>query len=119
MTVTGELDSKVQLGGYHLHRKLASDRVATYYAATDAAGGEVLIRVLHAHLADEPRHVAQFYAEGREGLEPSAAVRVFEVATWQEHHFWVVDLAAGSALIRPVEQPGYRPLERWLPVKSA
>ncbi len=114
----GALDPQPQLGAYVLTRRLAVDRVAAYFHATDGSQQDVLVRVLHDHLADDPRHVAAFRAEGVEGMQPGAPLPVLAVAQSGDTHYWVVAFEPGVANIRPPERPGFRPLERWLPVHS-
>ncbi len=118
----GRLDSPTPFGTYLLTAKVASDRVATCFRARRPEGeqlpAEVLIRVLHDHLAEDPRHREQFLAEGRAGmaLGSSAEIAVFEVGEADGMCFWVVELEAGMrrALV-PEPRPEWRPLERWLP----
>ncbi|MFZ4580902.1 MAG: hypothetical protein ACOYOB_21165 [Myxococcota bacterium] len=111
----------VVLGHHLLVAKIGSDRVATCYLAREVAGAhdgpEVVIRILHEHLAEDPRHVDEFRREGQEGLlqGESAPIRVLEVGLVDGVAFWVLEREAAMrrALVpRPV--PEYRPLARWL-----
>ncbi|MFZ4580918.1 MAG: hypothetical protein ACOYOB_21245 [Myxococcota bacterium] len=98
------------------------DRVATCYLAREVTaapdGPEVVIRILHEHLAEDPRHVEEFQSEGQEGLQQGemAPIRVFEVGQVDGRPFWVLERdAAMSRALVPEPKPEYRPLARWLP----
>ena len=119
----GRLPSAVRFGAYLLTAKVASDRVATCLRAQhldrEQQSEEVLVRVLHDHLAEDPRHREQFLAEGRAGmaLGNAADIVVLEVGESDGMCFWAVDLEAGMRrALAPQARPEWRPLERWLPI---
>ena len=113
----------LQFGAFVLTGKLASDGVASCYVAHPQAeaGAErqVLLRVLHGHLAEVSAHYAEFVAEGTAGMALGlrGEVPVLAVGAVDGLPYWVVELAAGTrrALV-PEPEPASRPLERWLPL---
>ncbi len=117
MTISGILTESTIFGPYRLTHKFWSDRVACHYRGIDADGNEVLIRILHAHLADDARHVAAFVQEGEQGqaLGPMAEVPVRDTGTVDGQPFWAVDYAAGQRMRSTPAPLAFVPIEPWLP----
>jgi hypothetical protein len=116
----------VVLGHHLLVAKIGSDRVATCYLAREVAGAhdgpEVVIRILHEHLAEDPRHVEEFRREGQEGLLQGelAPIQVLEVGMVDGVPFWVLEREAATRRAMVARsKPEYRPLARWLDVLAA
>jgi hypothetical protein len=103
-----------------------SDQVAACYLAREVYGApdrpEVVIRILHEHLAEDPRHVEEFQSEGQEGLQQGelAPIQVLEVGQVDGVYYWALECEAATrrALV-PEPRPAYRPLARWLDEMAA
>ena len=118
--VSGRVDATRDFGPYVLHAKVISDPVSTFFVAHRRAvdGERLLIRILHDHLADDPRHVEAFLAEGRAGIAvgPDANVPVLDVGRLEGRVFWVLEFERGVARACRAQPPlEWRPIPRWLP----
>ncbi len=93
-----------QIGRYRVEEVLGKGGMATVYRATleGAEGFEraVALKVLHAHLADDPEFVRMFHEEARlaSRLAHPALVPVRDLGLVEGTHFMVMDLLDGETL---------------------
>jgi serine/threonine protein kinase len=93
-----------QIGRYRIEEKIGTGGMATVYRGVlqgiDGFEREVAIKVLHAHLADEPQYVAMFHDEARlaSQLAHPVLVPVTDLGDANGIHYMVMDLLKGEDL---------------------
>jgi eukaryotic-like serine/threonine-protein kinase len=87
-------------GRYHLRQRLAAGGMGAVYAADDAHGGRVAVKLLHPELARDPAIYRRFRREGAilTALDHPAVVRVLDVGRDGDLLFTVMELLEGETL---------------------
>jgi serine/threonine-protein kinase len=103
--ITGQLDQPLPFGRYTLTARVASGGMATVYRAEVMAddplyGKPIALKVLHAHLAEDPQFVRMFKDEGRiaQQFDHPNVVRVYDVGTHDTDHFLAMEFVDGHDL---------------------
>ena len=113
---TGQAPTRV--GRYELVRRLAHGGMATVYLgrASGAAGFEkvVAIKIIHAHLADEPDFLEMFFDEARIAaqIRHPHVVEILDLGSENGRHYMVMEWVEGetlAALVRAM-RPGTLPI---------
>src|SRR5881227_3127018 len=90
------------LGPYRVGKRIGSGGMASVFEAThDQLGKPVALKVLHPHIADEPRAVARFLLEGRAAarIRHPHAVSVIDAGVGAEGTpYLVMELEHGETL---------------------
>lgn len=108
--------------GFVLTAKVGVDRVGTCYLAKPPSGHamegrDVVLPILHDHLAENPRHVEEFVAEARRAmlLGDGAQVEVIGIGEVDGQPYWVLERETALRRVRvapPV--PAHVPIAGWL-----
>lgn len=115
-TPSGQAPTRV--GRYELVRRLAHGGMATVYLgrASGAAGFEkvVAIKIIHAHLADEPDFLEMFFDEARIAaqIRHPHVVEILDLGSENGRHYMAMEWIEGetlSALVRAM-RPGTLPI---------
>ena len=96
-----EMVGRVLAGRYDLLDKIGQGGMAVVYRARDLALNRlVAVKVLRAHLAEDPTLVDRFQLEARSAasLDNRHVVQVFDVGTDLESHYIVMELVDGENL---------------------
>ena len=96
-------------GRYALEERLASGGMGAVYAATDERlSRRVAVKLLREELADDPRFVERFKREARAvaALSHPNIANVFDYGEDEDHHYIVMELAAGRDLSRTLREEG-------------
>lgn len=78
-------------GRYRLNTRLGDGGFGTAWTAFDPDGAEVVIKLLHARLANDPIQVQRFFNEGRlvQGIDSRWVARVYDYGRGQGGHLYV------------------------------
>jgi hypothetical protein len=111
----------VLFDGFVLTAKVGGDRVGSCYLAVPPpghalAGTQVVLRLLHDHLAEDPRHVEEFVAQARRAVQVGDRnqVEVFGIGEVNGQPYWVLEREAALRRLRvapPV--PAHVPIAEW------
>ncbi len=99
--------------GYDLLEKVGAGAVAfTYRGIQKKLERNVLIKILHPHLATEPEFLSRFEREAKAcaSLKHENIVSVFDYGRWEESYFLAMEWVEGSSLSRLLERAGRLPL---------
>ncbi|HVU75148.1 MAG TPA: protein kinase, partial [Mycobacteriales bacterium] len=104
-------------GRYEIVERLAQGGMATVYVALDRRlDRHVAVKVMHAHLADDPDFVARFHREARAAarITHPNVVAVYDQGQDAGHVFLVMELVSGRTLRALLREHGTLPPERAL-----